>query len=182
MDNLFLSTLMKVLLPSVAVVAVLLGARRRGIAWDEGLGLCKPGAKALLGWLAFWIAWIAVGEVVINTFGLDQAKPWPDYPLQIIVLRILAIGVAGPMAEEFVTRGLFQHLLAKTRLGPYGAIALLAVLWAAAHLQYGAGTVAMIALDGVVLGLARVRGGSLWIPVAMHVAGNCISIAQSLSG
>ena len=73
MENLLLSTLMKVLLPSVAVVAVLMGARRRGIAWDEGLGLGKPTPKALLGWLAFWIAWLAVGEVVINACTLPLA-------------------------------------------------------------------------------------------------------------
>lgn len=129
------STLIKLLLPSIAVIAVLFGARRRGIAWDEGLGLSTPSAKALLGWMAFWLAWIALGEVVINAFGLDQAKPWPDYALPIIVVRILAIGFAGPMAEEFVTRGIFQHLLSRTRVGPYGALVMLALVWAGAHVQ-----------------------------------------------
>jgi membrane protease YdiL (CAAX protease family) len=49
------------------------------------------------------------------------------------------------------------------------------------HYAYGPGTLALIAVDGVVLGLARHRSGSLWVPAAMHALGNLISIGQSLT-
>jgi hypothetical protein len=38
----------------------------------------------------------------------------------------------------------------------------------------------LIFADGLLFGAARVTGGSLWIPIATHMAGKLISIAQSL--
>ena len=53
---------------------------------------------------------------------------------------------------------------------------LVALGWAAFHVQYGIGTMALIATDGLLLGAARVSSGSLVTPVAMHAMGNLVSI------
>jgi membrane protease YdiL (CAAX protease family) len=181
MDSLLTSTLLKVGAPAFGIAAVLVASKRRGIPWGEGLGLTRPKTIALLAWLGAWIAWIAVSEILIRAWGLEQAKAWPDYPLPIVVLRIMAIGMLGPLAEELITRGIFFHLLRRTVVGPLGAIAILSLAWSLAHVQYGAGTLALIFVDGLILGMARYKSGSLWVPVAMHVLGNLISIAQSLA-
>jgi membrane protease YdiL (CAAX protease family) len=180
MDGLLYATLTKVAAPALAIAVALTVTRLRRISWRDELGLRAPAARSLLLWLLAWIAWLVVSEVLIRRLGLDQAKPWPAYPPLIVALRILAIGLLGPLAEELVMRGVLLSRLRGTRLGPLGAIAVVAVLWAVMHVQYGAATLAMIFVDGLILGLARERGGSLWIPIAMHVLANLVSIAQSL--
>ncbi len=133
-------------------------------------------------WIIVWIEWIAVTEFLIRTLDLDQAQPWPSYPIVIVILRVLAIGIAGPMAEELVMRGCVLHLLQRTLLGIYGAIAVISLGWAALHYSYGIGTMLLIVVDGVLFGTARVHSKSLWTPIAMHSLGNMISIGQSLIG
>ncbi len=133
MDALLQSTLVKVALPVVAIVVVLVVTKLRGISWREDLGLRRPTAAAMAGWLGFWIVLIVVEEGLIRFFGLEQPEPWPDYPPLIVALRVAAIGILGPFAEEIVMRGAFLHRLRKTRLGPFAAIVVVAVVWAALH-------------------------------------------------
>lgn len=168
-------------MPALAIVLILFVSRRRGLSWRDDLALRRPRPRALMLALLVWIVWIALSEVIINAFGLEQAKAWPPYGPLVVGLRILAIGILGPIAEELVMRGLFVGILRKTRLGSFGAVVVVALAWAAMHFQYGAWTLVLIALDGVLLGLARERGGSLWLPIAMHVLGNLVSIGQSLA-
>ena len=97
-----------------------------------------------------------------------------------VPMRILAIGVAGPFLEELVARGVVFNLLKRTAIGSLGAIFLIAAAWASAHYRYDVPTIVLVCLDGVIFGLARYTSGSLWIPVALHMIGNLISIGQSL--
>jgi hypothetical protein len=179
MDPLLSSTLLKLAIPLATIAAVLYFLRRRGLSWRHELGLAAPRAGPAALWLAAWIAWMALTEWAIVTWGLEQARPWPDYPPHIVALRVAAIGLAGPAAEEVVFRGLAIGRLRRTRLGARGAIVLAAVGWAAVHVQYGPATMAQIAADGLLLGAARVTTGSLYVPIAMHALGNLLSIWQS---
>jgi membrane protease YdiL (CAAX protease family) len=179
-DALLRATLLKVATPALAIVIALVVSRVRGISWRDAIGFRAPTAASVVLWLGVWIAWTAIGEILIGALGLDQAQPWPPYPALIVGLRVLAIGLLGPAAEEIVMRGLLWSRLRLTPLGPFGALLAVAVLWSSLHVQYGAGTVALIAGDGVVLGLARMQSGSIWLPVAMHAIGNLVSIAQSM--
>jgi len=176
------SNLLKPVFPALAIAMVLFAARRRGIALREGLGLKRPRLPVLTGWIVGWIAWIAVGEQIIRMFQLDPPQPWPESPPLVLVLRILAIGILGPCAEELVMRGLLFDRVRRTALGPFGAILVLSLFWTLFHYRYGPGTLALIFTDGVLLGLARHLGGSLWIPILLHILGNLFSISQSLSG
>jgi membrane protease YdiL (CAAX protease family) len=182
MDPLLRSTLLKVTLPAVIAVAVFVVAKMRGIAWDAELGLRRSSLRAVAVWIVLWVAWIAIGEWIIRAAGLEPPKAWPAYPLPIVVLRVLAIGLIGPFSEELVVRGLLLSRLRRTRLGTAGAVVVTAVGWAAMHYQYSPGLIAMIAGDGILLGAARVKGRSLWIPVALHALGNLFSIYQSMTG
>jgi hypothetical protein len=182
MDPVLRSTLLKLLLPAIGLIAVLAGTRRRGMSWRDDLRLVWPSPRVVLLWMAIWIAWVAASELAIPVFGLDQPSRWPPYPILVIVLRIAAIGLLGPALEEILMRGVVFHLLSRTRLGPWGAIAIAAMAWAAMHAQYGWKTLVLIALDGLVLGIARHRSRSTFVPVAMHMLGNLYSITQSLHG
>ena len=182
MASLLVSTLVKAALPVATTGLVLLVARKRGVSWREDLGFRLPGMGTWLFWLALWGAWVFAGELLTRQFDLEQAKTWPQYPLLIVVLRIFALGVIGPLAEETLMRGLALHFLRRTLLGTGGAILLTAIAWAAMHYSYGMGTVLLIACDGILLGIARTRSGSLWVPISMHMLGNLFSVFQSLGG
>lgn len=175
-------TVLKLLLPLLGIGVALIGARRRGLSLRDDLGFRAPRARDLAAWLAVWLLWIAASEWLIQTLALEQAHRWPSYSPLDLVLRVAAIGVAGPILEEVVTRGFALHILRRTRMGTAGAVVLTAVAWAALHWRYDAGSVALIAVDGLLFGTARVRTRSLWVPITLHVIGNLISIWQSTLG
>src|SRR5215216_6372454 len=157
------STLLKVALTVAGIVLVLVVARLRKLSLRDDLGFRWPPPRQLALWMALWIAWMVVGEALIDLFGLPDPEPWnAGYSTLIVALRILAIGLLGPISEEMLMRGMVFWRLRRTPLGDYGAIVVVAALWAAFHTQYGFGLIALIFLDGLVLGLARVRTRSLW--------------------
>lgn len=179
--DLLRSTLLKVALPLATLALVLFAARRRGLSWRDGLGLRAPRPGPAAGFLVGWAAWLALSEFASGVFGLAAASPWPACPPSIVLLRVAAIGLLGPAAEELLMRGLALDRLRRTKLGATGAVLVVALFWAAMHVSYGPGTILLIALDGVWLGAARLGTRSIWVPIAMHAAGNLLSIAQSLA-
>lgn len=182
MDPQLQTSLIKLAVPTLASVVVLFATWRRGISWKSDLGLRVPHFARAACWLGFWVVWIWISEQIIRALGLEQAKLWPEYPLHIFVIRIAAIGLAGPILEELVTRGLALHLLRKTSVGTIGAILITAVVWSCFHFRYEAGGLILIAVDGVIFALSRIHTGSLWVPIAMHILGNNVSIFQSITG
>jgi uncharacterized protein len=90
-----------------------------------------------------------------------------------------ALVVAAPLFEELFFRGFLLEGFRRSRLGSGGAIALTAALWAAIHLQYGPFDLAAVAVLGVVLGVIRLRTGSLWSCVAAHALVNLVATVQT---
>jgi hypothetical protein len=175
-------TLVKLAIPIFTIVMILAITRRRGIAWKRDLGLVWPGPRSLLVWLAVWIGWMVLGEVVSRHFGFGQPSPWKPHAPFIVALRILAIGLCGPASEELFVRGILFFRLRATRLGPIGAILVCSAAWALMHYRYDPATIALIFFDGMVLGMARYRSDSTLLAILMHCLGNLYSIYQSLHG
>lgn len=180
MDSLLRSTLLKLAMPLGVIVIALVAAQRKNIAWGSDLGLNRPRARDLALWLGLWILWLAASEWIIDVTGMDQAQRWPAYPVLIVVLRVLAIGIVGPISEELVMRGMLFLRLSRTPLRPIGAILVCAAAWSLLHVQYGWNTRALIFCDGLILGFARLRSRSVTMPIVMHVIANLYSISQSL--
>ena len=181
MPSLLLSTLTKVALPSVAIGAMLFAAKKRSLSPAEDLGLCAPKPVTAALFLLLWVCLVALEEYLTRFIDGAQAKPWPQYPGYIAAMRVLAIGVLGPVAEELAFRGLLFTLLRRTPLKVAGAIVLTAALWSVIHLRYSPVLLALIFIDGIALGLARHFSGSLYLAIAMHMLGNLFSIAQSVA-
>lgn len=181
MQDLLISTLSKVVLPGIAIGLLLFASKRRKLSLAEDIGMRPPKIWATVVFLIVWICLIAAEEYATSGVADAYAKQWPAYPVHIVVLRVLAIGFLGPIAEELGFRGLLMALLRRTRLGVVGAIVITAALWSVIHFQYSTPLLMLIFLDGIVLGLARHFSGSLLLPIAMHVGGNLFSISQSLT-
>lgn len=181
MNDLLLSTLSKILLPAFAIAVMLFAARRRRLSYGGDLGLRAPEPKPAFLFLVLWVCLMIFEEYVTQAVDGAQAKPWPVYPTYIVFLRVLAIGLLGPIAEELAFRGVLMGWLCRTRIGFYGAIFVAATLWSVVHFQYAPVVMLIISIDGIVLGMARHFSKSLLVPITMHIMGNCFSIYQSVA-
>ena len=180
MFDLLLTTLPKVLLPAVGIAAMLFAAGRKRLSLTDDLGLRKPDWKIAALFVALWFCLIVLEESVTKGMAGTEIKLWPSYPTLIVLLRILAIGFLGPIAEELVFRGFLMRIVGRTRVGIFGAILVTAALWSLIHFQYTPIVLIIIFIDGITLGLARHFTRSLYVPIVMHVLGNLFSIYQSL--
>ena len=98
-----------------------------------------------------------------------------------LMIKIAAIGIAGPVLEELIFRGFLIFLLRRKGLKTGLVIFLTALVWSGMHWNYEPALIGMIFVDGLVLGLIRVKTGSLWVPITLHVMANLFSIYQSVT-
>lgn len=91
-----------------------------------------------------------------------------------LILLILIVVVGAPFVEEYVYRGTLQPAV-EARFGPTTAVVGVAVVFAAVHLQpvEFPGLLAV----ALVLGVARRRGGTLGLPIMVHLAFNATGLA-----
>ena len=91
----------------------------------------------------------------------------------------LALVVAAPLLEELFFRGFLFSGLERTWLKKVGTIALTAVIWAIIHVQYGLWDIFWICIMGILFGIARVRTGSIYTPVALHMVLNLVATIET---
>lgn len=169
-------TLLKVAMPLIAIGAVVLTSRRRRLSLRDDVGIRPaPVGKTLL-FIGFYAAWMFGTNAVIGWRGPWEITIWRQSPLFIDALRVLAVGILGPLAEELIFRGLLYGLLSRTRLGVIWTIVFLAGFWAAIHVDYSAMVIGILFIDGLLLGAARFRTGSVLPPILMHVLWNLYAV------
>jgi membrane protease YdiL (CAAX protease family) len=141
----------------------------------EGLGIVCPSLllSALL--VLVYLGWMFASDAAIHWRGPWDWRPWLVAPLAASAMRVLAVGILGPIAEELVFRGWFFGLLQK-RVGPALTIAVTAVGWALLHYTYTWAVIAVIVVDGLLLGLARLKTRSVFPPMVMHALYNLYAI------
>ena len=98
--------------------------------------------------------------------------------VQSPVLFAFALVVATPVFEELLFRGFVFAGIQASRLGNFGAVAITAMFWTMAHGESDPIEFAMILILGVMLGIARLRTGSILITMMMHMLINLISIGE----
>lgn len=93
-----------------------------------------------------------------------------------LLLAILMVVVVGPLVEEAVFRGaLLEGLMA--RLGPWPAIVIQALLFAAFHRSLWLLFPTFVL--GVVLGWLAHTRENLWPPIALHAIYNALTVAAA---
>jgi membrane protease YdiL (CAAX protease family) len=146
------------------------GARLR-----DYLGLRSVTPGTLAKWSGFLVALLICWDLVSLALGRPIV---PDFVREVyetaqpLWLLWLAIVIAGPLFEEVFFRGFLLAGFASSFMGPRGAIVLTAALWAVIHWQYDAYHMAFIFLLGLVFGAARIRTGSLLVPLILHALTN----------
>jgi membrane protease YdiL (CAAX protease family) len=162
---------MKVGLCVVVIGAVVL--RTREIPRDR-LGFTRPPIRLSILFVVLYLGWMLASDAVFGWRGPWDFTPWRQAPLAASAMRVLAVGVLGPIAEELIFRAFIYSRL--IRFGPAAAIAVTGIGWAILHFDYTLVVIGIIVIDGILLGLARWRTGSIVPPIVMHVLYNLYAV------
>lgn len=161
----------------VAISAAIIGIvlfRTRTIPRDE-LGFVRPQVGPSILFICVYLAWMLASDALIHWRGPWDWRPWIEAPLAASSMRVLAVCLLGPIAEELVFRGWFYDLLRK-RVRTPPTIFITAVGWAALHSSYSWAVILVIVVDGLLLGIARWRTRSVYVPIGMHALYNLYAI------
>jgi membrane protease YdiL (CAAX protease family) len=158
----------------IAVAALI--AWRRKLSPRDDVGLRAPPLGAAIAWVALYAAWMLGSNAVMGWRGPWDFTPWRNAPWLVDVGRVVAVGLLGPVAEELLFRGVFYGLLVRLRVPVVAVVAGLAVVFAALHVSYAPAIIALIAIDGLLLGAARWQTKSVVVPMLMHVVWNLYAV------
>lgn len=92
-------------------------------------------------------------------------------------IQWLFIGLIGPIAEEFLFRGLLQGIFSKI-FGLGLGIVIPALLFALFHVDLA--LLAPLFVLGLILGWLRYYFGVLWIPILFHMLNNSVSMLMDI--
>lgn len=140
-----------------------------------GLQLAKP--RQFLIWTGIFLLLAVAIEVLSNLFPSFQT----DFMERVLgsttnmVLLVIGVGIIGPLFEEFLLRGLLYGSI-RHLADEHVSVALTAGVFTLMHQQYEPAVIMLILPMGIVLGYARARTGSIWVPVLLHVLNNLTSL------
>lgn len=161
-----------ILLPPVCVLCAWL---KRGISVKEYLGLRNVSPGQWLRWLGVCILFCAASDSLTWLLGRPIVPEFMESAYRSVIFKPLlwfAVVVGAPLFEEFFFRGFVLAGFRYSRLGSIGAVVLTSLAWTALHTQYDLFDLSNLFLMGLLLGYARIRTGSLFIPIGMHALNN----------
>jgi membrane protease YdiL (CAAX protease family) len=138
---------------------------RRGLVWSLGFGI--------IAFLVFVVLYLSG----VNALIFVQARV--PTKLGTIILFFFVGGILGPIAEEIFFRGLLYGFF--RRWGVILAVALSTLLFVGVHPVFHGILVPQV-VGGIVFAVAYEVGGSLLVPITIHVLGNMAIFTLSLIG
>jgi uncharacterized protein len=172
-------------------VGATLAVARRGLARQgladprralrRSLGMVRPRFAQVALWTAAALAVLVGYEWLASR--LDRPS-LPDFMVEFHASAgwlpglLFVVVFLAPLVEEVLFRGFLLPGLAAGRLGPAGAIAVSALLFALVHTQYDPFDMSAVLTLGLLLGAARHASGSLWLAYGLHAAINAVAAAQ----
>ena len=180
-SGLFIS--LSTILGAVAIISlvVLFAGIRKQIKIKEYLCLKNPGLKQVAIWSLALVLFAFCSDVL--TYFLSRPIV-PEFMTDaysnagFVPLLWFALIVAAPFSEEFLFRGFLFKGIEYSKLGSIGAILITAFLWSIIHLQYDLYGIASIFAGGLLVGIARLKTGSVYVPVVMHSLMNLIATVE----
>lgn len=137
-----------------------------------------------------WRSYLAWNAALVLFLGAVTAlnhlvdRPVPDWMRQVyatagsVPLLVLAIVLLGPLFEEALFRGFLFRSWLPSRLGAGGTVFLTTLLWTVIHIQYAPFELAQVFAAGLLLGAARVRSRSVFVPFSMHALMNLAALLE----
>jgi len=171
--------------PALGLTFLFAWLRRKRYPLKAYLGLGLPSVSALAFWLGVVLALCLLTDTATYLLGRDivpsvmvedykKAFFFPAFPLLLIMIVL-----AYPLLEEFIYRGFLLEGFRHSFMGPVFAVLVTAGLWAITHQQYDWYGIATVLVGGIVLGIARLKTGSIWVCIAMHATGNLVATIEA---
>ena len=155
----------------------------RKLSLAEEVGFQRFALKDLLIWGAAFLVLAIAQEVIGAVAELDSPRgEWRSkYDATNLAVRVVAVGLLYPIAEEFLFRGVILGPF-RRKVGPAAAVVLSAIAFAAVHIQYDLIGMGFVLADGLLFGAARVLGRSVYLPMIFHVCGNSYAVWERIYG
>jgi membrane protease YdiL (CAAX protease family) len=177
-NGLFLAMITCISAPLIIGLCVLFAKIRKNITIKQYLSLNSIGFRQFVKWTLILLLFIvcsdslayALGTPIVSDFMLNAYQT-----VHITPLLWLAFIIAAPLYEEIFFRGFLFKGIENSRAGPIGAIIITSLAWSALHVQYDFVIIVSIFVGGLLLGLARIKTNSIYIPIAMHVLQNLLA-------
>ncbi len=157
----------------ILVAGYFLGSR----SWRR-LGFSGFTLRAWLPWLGAFFLFGMVAHYLerhFPEFRSEDMETMIRASLSSPVMVFLGIGILAPIFEELVFRGLlFEHIA--NLWGGMVAVIITALIFTVIHLQYNAYILSALVILAFILGMMRLRTGSIWPSTIIHVVNNCMSV------
>jgi membrane protease YdiL (CAAX protease family) len=170
-----------VALPVVVGLSVLFSYLRKGITVRQYLGIHSVTFKQIGIWLGAIVLFSIVEDVFYTLVGAPIVHLSSIQMYETVIfppLLFFVFIVCAPIVEECFYRGFLFKGLLHSWMGPVGATLSTALMWAMIHTQYEWYGIVMIFIGGILLGIARIRTGSIVMPMLMHCIMNIIASVQ----
>ena len=135
-------------------------------------------------WLLILFGFAAFISIASSWLGMDKTVNFTNEVLSgsgSMILLLYGIGVAQPIFEEFLFRGLLFKGL-QEKLGGTLTVFATSILFVLPHIQYDFVILSLVLFpNALILGFARLKTGNLTIPIILHCANNLgtLLLAQS---
>jgi len=182
-NGLFLATATCAAAPFTIVLMVIFAKIRGSITVKEYLCLRWVGWKELFKWSLIVILLAGIFDTL--TFLLDRpivTKFMVDTYTTAYFVPFLwfAFIIVAPLTEELFFRGFLFKGIEHSRIGAAGAVVITSLLWSVMHIQYDIYGITNLFISGLLLGLARVKSNSIYVPVVMHILQNIIATVETV--
>ena len=118
----------------------------------------------------FWLQLFALYPIFPGFVDfLLEPIPMPENPIYLVI-TLVSIAIIGPIAEEFIFRGVLLHRMMK-KTSMWGGILISSILFGLLHADvFGA------FIFGVIASLLYLKTRNLLIPILMHIINNSIAV------
>jgi membrane protease YdiL (CAAX protease family) len=144
---------------------------RKNISIKNYIGFREPLTREWVKWLLILAAFLFLSDAVSLLLHQPIAPPFmvDAYKTASFLPALLfAIIIVAPIFEEIFFRGFLFQGIRYSRLGPIGAIGITSFFWAVIHLQYDVYGITTLFALGLLLGIARLKTGSIHLLMVMH--------------
>jgi len=167
--------------PPATALVFLFARLRRSLPVRDYLGLAWPDPRDLIRWFVYLAVAIVASDIFLYYFSSRVADFMVNVYQTAGFLPLLAVVLvlAAPVFEEIFFRGFLFQGIRHSRLGPLGAVVLCALAWALIHFQYDVYGMITIFVFGIMLGWARLKSGSVYLPIMMHAFINLVALIET---
>ena len=144
---------------------------RKNISVKNYIGFREPLTREWVKWLLILAAFLFLSDAV--TFLLNRPIVPPVMvdaykTASFLPALLFAMNIVAPIFEKIFFRGFLFQGIRYSRLGPVGAIGITSFFWAIIHLQYDVYGITTLFALGLLLGIARLKTGSIHLLMVMH--------------